>query len=292
MTRKEWLALRRQSVGASEAAALFNLHPYQSPYSLWAEKTGEVEPPDESTDQQEFGLVIEPYLAKRYERETGRRILELKPLTVFTHDSIPASATPDRIFATGIHVANNGVLELKRWSHYSPHEDIPAHAQIQVQQQMLCTELRIGAFAILGPFDKFYTAEATRNEQFLALLVEKIEEFWFYVTKGTPPPADGHAATTEALKRLHPKDNGSTVVLPAEAEKWTSELAWIEKQKKELDTRETACKNSLRAAIGDATYGRLPDGSGWTLRTTPREGYTVEATEYRALRRSKKLLTA
>lgn len=291
MNRAEWLQLRRKSIGASEAAALFNLHPYHSPFSLWAEKTGQVDPPEESTDQQEFGLVIEPYLAKRYQRETGRTVMDLTPHSVFhAPKNLPAAATPDRLFT--IDESQGGVLELKRWSHFSPSDEVPAHAQIQVQQQMLCTDLKLASFAILGPFDKFYTVDTERNDPFIELLIEKIQEFWHWVKTGTKPPVDGHSATTEALKRLHPKDSGATIQLPIEAEEWTSKLATVKKQISDLKGEESALENSLKVAIGAATYGRLPDGSGWSFKTTSRAGYSVDPTEYRQLRRSTKLLTA
>jgi putative phage-type endonuclease len=299
MTRKQWLKLRQQSVGASEAAALFDLHPYHSRYSLWAEKTGQVEAPDESTDQQEYGLIIEPYLAKRYARETGRAVEKFPKHTVFKAGR--ASATPDRKWKEAIEdgspeavrVMGAGPLELKTGIFFNPSEDLPAHWLIQIQQQLLCMGGELGAFAILGSYNRFFVADVERNDPFISLLVEKVEEFWDFVTRGVPPPVDGHAATREALKRLHPKDNGTTVSLPAEAEAWTSELKMAKWELDGLKKKQDLLENRLRAAIGDATYGVLPDGTHWSLKTTQRAGYTVEPTEYRQLRRSeKRLLTA
>ncbi|EGV28134.1 phage-type endonuclease [Thiorhodococcus drewsii AZ1] len=42
----EWLAWRAQGVTASEAAAILGRSPYQTPWRLWAEKTGLCAPPD------------------------------------------------------------------------------------------------------------------------------------------------------------------------------------------------------------------------------------------------------
>ena len=42
MSRERWLEIRRGSIGGSDAGALLGLNPYNSPYSLWAEKTGKV----------------------------------------------------------------------------------------------------------------------------------------------------------------------------------------------------------------------------------------------------------
>ena len=43
-SREEWLALRRGYIGGSDAAAVVGLSPYVTPYQVWAEKTGKVEP--------------------------------------------------------------------------------------------------------------------------------------------------------------------------------------------------------------------------------------------------------
>jgi hypothetical protein len=40
MSREDWLAIRKQGIGASDAAAAVGLNPYQSPLELWMIKTG------------------------------------------------------------------------------------------------------------------------------------------------------------------------------------------------------------------------------------------------------------
>lgn len=40
-----WRAERRKGVGGSDVAAIMGMSPYKSPYEVWAEKTGVVEPP-------------------------------------------------------------------------------------------------------------------------------------------------------------------------------------------------------------------------------------------------------
>lgn len=38
INREQWLSVRRQGIGSSDAAAAIGLHPYQSQLSLWLEK--------------------------------------------------------------------------------------------------------------------------------------------------------------------------------------------------------------------------------------------------------------
>ena len=43
LSREAWLAVRRQGIGSSDAAAAVGLNPYQSPLELWLNKTGRQE---------------------------------------------------------------------------------------------------------------------------------------------------------------------------------------------------------------------------------------------------------
>ena len=40
MSRDEWLIMRKQGIGSSDAATAVGLNPYQSPLELWMIKTG------------------------------------------------------------------------------------------------------------------------------------------------------------------------------------------------------------------------------------------------------------
>ena len=42
--KAEWLSLRGNYIGGSDAGAVVGLNPYKSAYALWAEKTGQTPP--------------------------------------------------------------------------------------------------------------------------------------------------------------------------------------------------------------------------------------------------------
>ena len=46
MSRSEWLQHRRKGLGGSDAAAVAGLNPWKSPFAVWMEKTGQIEPED------------------------------------------------------------------------------------------------------------------------------------------------------------------------------------------------------------------------------------------------------
>jgi putative phage-type endonuclease len=302
-SRVEWLKARRNSIGASEAAAVLGLHPYHSPLSLYYEKTTEVPPSEEQTDYQEWGHLMEEPLAAKYARKTNRKVLPGQFRKHPTYSFI--TATTDRYceattgqlsgglgaqLALGDDKLLTGALELKTSDRFDATDELPLYWQIQNQQQMACDNLLFGSFSILGPFRRHYTADLLRNEKFISFLIEKEEEFWkTYVIPGIPPPADGHKATTEALKRMYPKDNGRVVQLAEHFAVNVRRIDGVKEAIKRLESLKAEMENRVKAAIGDATWGQLPDGTGWSLKTTDRAGYVVDPTSYRTLRFTKKV---
>ena len=76
MSREEWLKVRKQGIGASDAAAACGISPYQSRLELWMIKTGrdqnlpKVDPNDMASPMY-WGNVLEPIVAEHYSRKTG-----------------------------------------------------------------------------------------------------------------------------------------------------------------------------------------------------------------------------
>lgn len=71
MSREEWLAERRKSLGGSDMGAVLGLNKYRSPYAVWAEKTGLIgEAPDNEAMRQ--GRDLEEYVACRFEEASDK----------------------------------------------------------------------------------------------------------------------------------------------------------------------------------------------------------------------------
>ena len=115
-------------------------------------------------------------------------------------------------------------------------------------------------------------------------MIDKLAEFWQCVQSRTMPTVDGSFATTQALAKLHPDDNGSSVMLPPEAAEWLDELETAKRQLKAAQARERLAANKLKQDIGGATYGCLPDGSVLSFKSQTRAGYTVKESTFRTLR--------
>jgi len=297
-TRERWLAARAGGIGASDVSALFGLSPWASAFSLWCEKTGLAEPVERDEDWLTWGLLQEEPMAKFYELKTGRKVWTGgSPYCVARHPNLPMfSCTPDKIVfsAPDIGFESPGGLQIKSAAWFMAHDwdqGPPPHVQIQVQSEMACTGADWWSVPVnLG--GRFRNFDVMRDQSMINEIEAQVVWFWDLVQSRTPPDIDGHDATTAILKRLHPQDNGESVDLPPEAVAFADEvfsarvaIAEAEKSAKNL---KAGPENYLRALIGGATFGRLPDGRLLSLRTTSRTGYQVEASTYRALKLEKR----
>src|SRR5262245_12139818 len=78
-SREAWLEARRNGIGGSDAAAVLGCHPWKSALELYAEKIG-VEDLDLSEPEWVYwGKVLEPQIAARYMKETGRTVIDPVP---------------------------------------------------------------------------------------------------------------------------------------------------------------------------------------------------------------------
>ena len=75
LLREDWLNVRRQGIGSSDAAAAVGLNPYKSQLELWLEKTGrdgllpKTDPLDEESPAY-WGNILEPIVAAHYTRRS------------------------------------------------------------------------------------------------------------------------------------------------------------------------------------------------------------------------------
>lgn len=301
--RQDWLAERERipGVGASESAALFGLHPNISAFSLFEKLVNPrpltEEEIEEESDVQSFGHAIEPYLADWYERKTKRLVATPHAPGVYRVKDKPfIFASPDRLLLRAdpseTDLEKWGVLQLKSAIYFNESEPLPDYWQIQEQHEMLCVGVGLASFAILGGFRRrYHVDDIPANPAFHEILIERIELFMLAAQEGKwdrfGQELDSSEATSHALKRLYPRETGTAIQLPAEAQEWAQELERAKSDIKEIEDVKREMENKLRLAIGDSSYGLFEDGSGFKLTTTKGSTYTVTKDDYRTLRRFK-----
>lgn len=276
--RSAWLAERRNSVGASEAAAVLGLSPYDTPLSLYLRKLGKIPEPEE-TLRLRMGNLLEPTIAQLYVEQTGETI---EATQVFgRHPELPfVTATMDLRPATP-----RKAVECKTMEVFARHklgeegtDDLPEHWLVQAHQQMAVFDLDQIDFAVLVGFDSFRVFHVHRDEGLLQCVLEGVENFWrLHVVPRNPPRAS--AMDAEVLKHLRPTP-GVTVSLDGYADDQAQQYLKLGEQIKVLEETRDGHKARLMQLLGDAEEGFTPSGLRIARKVVIKPEKLVKGTSY------------
>ena len=271
-TREEWLAMRKNYIGASEIAALlgFQADFQLSPLALYLVKRGEIEGPDIGGERIEWGNDFEDAICRAACRREG---WTLQPAVFAVDDSTPGmSASLDRVvlpseqdIAAGF--VGPGALEAKnvdfiqfreKWLGGEP----PAHILLQLQDQLACSGFAWGAVTACVGGNEYYVRRYLRHDGIIAEIRAAGTRFWDAVRAGEPPMADGYEATTKALREKYPSLRRLTVDLSGDNELpgLCVRQKELSAQRKQIEKEEDEIKNTLRQKMGDAQLALIADG--------------------------------
>lgn len=290
--RAAWLADRATAIGASESPSIFGVG-YETPYALWARKCGLVPNIEGDAERLECGNLLQDDICEMLRRRTGWKIDEC-PQDVFLRHPVHtfigatpdfmAEADPSFMPGTGVGDCKNvGAYMGREWSN----DEIPLRVQVQLAQQMLVADCHWGVAAAFIGGNKLEYRVIERNAKFEAVLIRELKAFWQRIVDRDPPPVDGSAQTAAVLSRLHPKDNGQEIALDESFVDLANELDALKSVIRRAESRRDEIEATIKAKLGDFTFGNLPDGSGFSWKLQGRKETIQPACEFRVLRRTK-----
>lgn len=114
---EKWLRTRDLGIGGSDAAVIMGMNSYKSPYQLWMEKTGQVEPPDLSGNQYVYwGTKNEANIADWFQEETGKKVKRLGTLQSREYPFMLANVDRTVIGENaGLEIKTAGVSQYRKW---------------------------------------------------------------------------------------------------------------------------------------------------------------------------------
>jgi putative phage-type endonuclease len=287
-TEKDWLVARRSAIGASEAPIILGVSPFKRPMELFAEKLEVVER-DAETDGMRWGKILEGPLAEHYAAETRRRLRDPGRYTLRRSRAVPwMVATLDREIVEAGAEPVPAPLEIKTTAFRAEDwtDEPPVDVLVQVQHQLAVTGWAWASVAVLIAGRTFRWYDVPRHEPFITKLIEAELVFLAHLRTKTLPRVDGTAGTKAALRALYPQETPGLVVnLPGEAMEWDAQRLRAIAEAKLCEEIKDEAENKLRAALGEAEMGVLPDGTTYTFKATERKGYVVQPTTVRTLRR-------
>lgn len=283
LDREEWLQFRKPYIGGSEAAASIGLSPYESPYSLWVNKTTDGVS-DEDNQYMKWG--------RRLEEAIGLGIAEDTDIPVVRYPYMLASrkwpwAAVNLDFLAGesqhappcvVEVKNIGRFTMSDWDDGA----VPAVYGLQGQHACAVTGLPGVHFFPLIAGNDGRAVYVERNDSLIENLMEGERKFWELVQNNTPPAVDGSAATSKALKGLFmdPEANSETD-LPPESFMLLERRAIAKARIKEHQEVIDEVENQMKAWLGNAEIGIVNGMAVVSWKKQFRSGYTVAPTSFR-----------
>ena len=257
LSREDWLQVRKQGIGSSDAAAACGIHPYLSMLELWMIKTGRMTSDiDESLEGYSplyWGNTLEPMVAKYYQENTGNKVRRVN--AILQHPEQPFMLANLDYAITGsdevqiLECKTAGEHGAKLWKH-----GVPLYVTCQVQHQLAVTGKQAAHICVLlcGHEAKIYKVE--RDERLIESIMEHERLFWHYVETDTPPTPDHSESAARALKLLYPTPKPSSKVDLRDddgANKLFEQLLSYRDYMQELEQRHDQVKHQLQTLIAD-----------------------------------------
>lgn len=194
-----WHEARADGIGGSDIGAICGLNRYESAFSLYAKKTGLVEPEVVDNWPVRFGKAFEEPLLDLFAKEHPE--LDIYTTGTYRSEDYPFMlANPDAL-AWDKERKEWIVVEIKTAREYW--QEVPPSYEAQIIHYMTVLKIKRAVIAgIVGwdwvehwyDFDNFQ-AEAQ---------VQGAKQFWEAMKEGEAPAWDGSDATYEALRKTHP----------------------------------------------------------------------------------------
>lgn len=282
--REAWLKERRQGLGGSDAAAVLGLSPWRTPVQVWLDKTGRAQPQEE-TEAMRIGTELEDYVARSYERETGRIV---RRYNTMLHDGCLLGNLDRLVVPEGALVAahqkeirTDTLLECKTSSR-EWEDGVPVYYQTQVQHYMgLVPCLRFADVAVLFLGRKHFEIYRVERDQGVIDHIRAYLTDWWnrHVVGDEMPPPSSEADCKLIWARSNPgKSVEATDEIAAKVAEYSAAKAEMDEAKAKAD----AAKDAILAAMGDAET--LTDATGKPL-VTWKSGKDSQKTDWEAVAR-------
>lgn len=263
--RESWAAARcgrGSGIGASESPSVLGISPWSSATDVWLRKTGRING-DRATIPMRVGTALEGLILDLYKEETGGDVAPFDQsswLRSRTWDWM--TCTPDAVGADGTLVEAKSVElrsreQAEQWGREGT-DEVPYHYLVQVHHQMAVTGATRVDVAVLIGKSEFRYYRVPRNDDLVAKIVGATGIFWRDCVLADRPPEDEYVPAVKLLK-IYPGCEGA-VDLGDDAVVALRALDRIGVACKANDLEKERLKAIVYHALGNAQFGRLPDG--------------------------------
>lgn len=248
MATKEFLEARQKGIGGSDVAGIVQISKYNTPYDIWASKVEPVQP-EEPTDAQHFGNVLEDVIAREFTRRTGIKVIRRnKP---YVHKEYPfLLANIDRLCLNeqaGLEIKTSNAFMKDEWGK-SGTDEVPLPYIAQCIWYMNITGLRKWWLAALIGGNDFRCYSIPWNEKLAKQLEKKCVSFWNeFVIPRVPPPA----VNLDDIKAMYSSGNLAPIVATEAIEEAVKRFKTLRKGEGILKKRKDEKKFEIQKFMKD-----------------------------------------
>ncbi len=210
MPYQDWLEVRKQGIGSSDAATACGLNPYMSMLELWMIKTGRIQPNLEQQNQGVaplyWGKQLEPLVAEYYRKQTHHKVRRVN--AVLQHPDSDKNFMLANLDYAVVGSDEVQILECKTAGEHGAklwRDGVPLYVLCQVQHQLAVTGKQAAHVCVLICGHETKIFKVIRSESIIEQLIEAERYFWDCVQNDTPPSVDASESARQAIQQLYPQ---------------------------------------------------------------------------------------
>lgn len=277
-----WHQLRGRDITASVIGALFGCHPYATPYSLWAQKTGRLPPDNIDSPQLRRGRYMEVAAVQmlRDENPTWKITHNAAENVYYRDPALRLGATPDVIaYKPG---RGYGVVQIKSvdanayrrgWLDEDDTPDAPLWIALQAMLEAHLTGAKWAAVApivMIGSGLEMPLLDISLEHMpaIIQQMADKSAEFWQMIEADIEPRADYErdGQIIDAVYREGDDEDWIDLRGHNRVEHLLAQIADASKQAAAAKRQADACKAELKSLMAHATVALIEGGRKITWR--------------------------
>jgi putative phage-type endonuclease len=244
MAYQDWLEVRKQGIGSSDAATACGLNPYMSMLELWLIKTGRqtqsIEDESSGIAPLYWGKQLEPLVAEYYSMHTNNKVRRVN--AVLQHPD------PDKHFMLAnldysvVGSDEVQILECKTAGEHGAklwRDGVPLYVLCQVQHQLAVTGKQAAHVCVLICGHETKIFKVTRSESVIEHIVQAERLFWECVENDVPPAVDASESAAKALQQLYPEHTPLSCVDLTEVELANELFDQLIKEKQQIEQHQS-----------------------------------------------------
>lgn len=268
-TPEEWHKLRSTDITSTDAAALFGISPYLTPYELWHRKKSAMIAAFEPSERMKWGTRLQDSIAAGIaeDNQWGLRRMDeyvrLPQLSMgasfdFCIDSVSLGKDD-----AGNDMRRNdvGLLEIKNvdamafkdgWILEDEQQEAPAHIELQVQHQLAVSGLTRAWIGALVGGNRVVLIRRDRDEDVISALKNRVEMFWKSIRDNVEPKPDFERDAKFIASLYRYSEPGKVMTATKEITEIAASYKAAGSEAKEWEAKKQAAKARILTLIGDA----------------------------------------